>query len=67
MREGFTVSALGVARTGEQSDDIASVMLTLQGKANAKHLVDDLRRTDGILSVHLSESDDSPVESQEAS
>jgi putative Mg2+ transporter-C (MgtC) family protein len=66
-REGFTVSALGVERTGEPTDDIANVMLTLRGKADAKHLVYDLRRIDGSLSVHLSDSDDSSAESQEAS
>lgn len=66
-REGFTVSALGVERTGEPADDVANVTLTLNGKANAKNLIDSLRGIDGSLSVHLSDSDDFMAESQEAS
>lgn len=66
-REGFTVSALGVERTGELADDVANVALTLRGAANAKMLVDRLRMIDGSLSVHLSDTDECATESQEAS
>jgi putative Mg2+ transporter-C (MgtC) family protein len=66
-REGFTVSALGVERTGEPADDVANVTLTLRGKANPKSLVHDLHEIDGSLSVHLSDTDDLIAESQEAS
>lgn len=61
------MSALGVERTGEPADDVANVTLTLNGKANAKNLIDSLRGIDGSLSVHLSDSDDFMAESQEAS
>ncbi len=57
-RQGFTVSALGVERTGEPSDDVANVMVTLRGSANPHTLIDRLRAIDGSLSVHLSETED---------
>ncbi len=66
-RKGFTVSALGVERSGEPADDVANVLLTLRGAANPGSLVDDLRVIDGSLSVHLAETDDATAESSEAS
>jgi putative Mg2+ transporter-C (MgtC) family protein len=66
-RKGFTVSALGVERMGEPTDDIANVTLTLSGTADPESLVPELREIDGSLSVHVSDTDEPAAESREAS
>jgi putative Mg2+ transporter-C (MgtC) family protein len=57
-QRGFTIAGVGVERLGESVDDIVNATLTLRGKANPKHLVDNLREIDGSLSVHLLDPDE---------
>jgi putative Mg2+ transporter-C (MgtC) family protein len=66
-RQGFTVSALGIDRNAEATDDVANVTLTLRGAGNPNNLIGNLREIDGSLSVHLSDVDDWAAESQEGS
>jgi hypothetical protein len=46
------------ARLNDGCNRIVNATLTLRGKANPKHLVDNLREIDGSLSVHLLDPDE---------
>lgn len=57
-REGFSVSDVSMDGPNEESEDVISVGVTIQGRGDVESLAERFKGIEGTLSVHLSEVSD---------
>jgi putative Mg2+ transporter-C (MgtC) family protein len=57
-REGFSVSDVSVDGPSDESEDVISVGVTVQGRGDVESLAERFKTIEGTLSVHLSEVSD---------